>query len=136
VVGGLTLAEIKQLKARERIPGTRPANARVDDQLEIPTFQQVIDLAKSLDKVVGRKIGIYPETKHPTYFRNLGFTMEETLVRTLRQNGYSGKNARVFIQSFEVSNLKQLSGMTNLPLVQLLAAANTRPYDAQARAAR
>jgi len=127
-----TLAEIKQLKARERIPTVRPANTRVDDGLEIPTLQQVIDLAKGLEKVVGRKIGIYPETKHPTYFRNLGFAMEETLVRVLRQNGYTGKHARVFIQSFEVSNLKQLAQMTNVPLVQLLAGANTQPYDAVA----
>jgi glycerophosphoryl diester phosphodiesterase len=124
-----TLAEIKQLRARERIPGVRPANARVDDQLEIPTLQEVIDLAQGLEKVTGRKIGIYPETKHPTYFRNLGLAMEAPLVRVLRRNGYVGQHDRVFIQSFEVSNLKDLARMTHLPLVQLLGGANSRPFD-------
>ena len=124
-----TLAEIKQLKARERIPTVRPANTRVNDQIEIPTLQQVIDLAKGLEKVVGRKIGIYPETKHPTYFRNLGFAMEETLVSVLRKNGYEGKRDQVFIQSFEVANLKRLAHMTNIPLVQLFGGATSQPYD-------
>jgi glycerophosphoryl diester phosphodiesterase len=124
-----TLAEIKQLKARERIPTVRPANTRVNDQIEVPTLQQVIDLANGLEKVVGRKIGIYPETKHPTYFRNLGFAMEETLVSVLRKNGYEGKRDQVFIQSFEVANLKRLAHMTNIPLVQLFGGANSQPYD-------
>lgn len=124
-----TLAEIKRLRARERIPAVRPANARVDDQLEIPTLQEVIDLAKGLEKATGRRIGIYPETKHPTYFRNLGLAMEAPLVRVLRRNGYVGQHDQVFIQSFEVSNLKDLSRMTNLPLVQLLGGANSRPFD-------
>lgn len=124
-----TLAEIKQLRARERIPATRPANTRVNDQLQIPTLQEVIDLAKSLEIVTGRKIGIYPETKHPTYFANLGLSMEGPLVDVLRRNGYEGKRDRVFIQSFEVSNLKMLAHMTNIPLVQLFGGASSRPYD-------
>jgi glycerophosphoryl diester phosphodiesterase len=124
-----TLAEIKQLRARERIPGTRPANARVNDHLQIPTLQEVIDLAKGLEAVTGRRIGIYPETKHPTYFANLGLAMEGPLVAILRKNGYEGKRDQVFIQSFEVSNLKTLSHMTNIPLVQLFGGANSRPFD-------
>ena len=124
-----TLAEIKQLKARERIPTVRPGNTRVNDQIEVPTLQEVIDLAAGLEKVVGRKIGIYPETKHPTYFRNLGFAMEETLVSILRKNGYEGKRNQVFIQSFEVRNLKRLSHMTNIPLIQLFGGASSQPYD-------
>jgi glycerophosphoryl diester phosphodiesterase len=124
-----TLAEIKQLRARERIPTVRPANTRVDDQLEVPTLQEVIDLAKALEKVTGRRIGIYPETKHPTYTRNLGLAMEETLVAVLKKNGYEGKRDRVFIKSFEVSNLKKLAHMTNIPLVQLFGGANSRPFD-------
>ena len=127
-----TLAEIKQLKARERIPTVRPANTRVDDQLEIPTLQEVIDLAKGLEKVTGRKIGIYPETKHPTYFANLGLSMEAPLVAILRKNGYEGKRDQVFIQSFEVANLKELSHMTNIPLVQLLGGASSKPFDVTA----
>ncbi len=124
-----TLAEIKTLRAKERIPATRPGNARLDGQLEIPTLQEVIDLVKALEKVEGRKIGIYPETKHPTYFDNLGLSLEEPLVRILEKNGYEGKRDRVFIQSFEISNLKELSRMTRLPLVQLFGGVNSRPFD-------
>jgi glycerophosphoryl diester phosphodiesterase len=124
-----TLAEIKQLRARERIPTVRPANARVNDQLEIPTLQEVIDLAAGLERVTGRKIGIYPETKHPTYFRNLGLAMEGPLLAVLRRNGYEGTRDRVFIQSFEVANLMDLARMTNIPLIQLLGGATGQPYD-------
>lgn len=127
-----TLAEIKQLKARERIPSVRPANARVDDQLEVPTLQEVIDLAQGLERATGRRIGIYPETKHPTYFRSIGLAMEQPLVDVLRRNGYEGKPGQVFIQSFEVSNLQDLSRMTNIPLVQLFGGANSRPFDVAA----
>ncbi|HEX7125667.1 MAG TPA: glycerophosphodiester phosphodiesterase [Thermodesulfobacteriota bacterium] len=124
-----TLAEIKTLRARERIPRTRPGNARLDGQFEIPTLQEVIDLVKALEKATGRKIGIYPETKHPTYFDSLGLSMEEPLVRILEKNGYEGKRDRVFIQSFEISNLEELGRMTRIPLVQLFGGANSRPFD-------
>jgi glycerophosphoryl diester phosphodiesterase len=125
----LTLAEIKTLRAKERIPGTRPANTRLDGHLEVPTLQEVIDLAKALEKVTGRKIGIYPETKHPTYFDSIGLSLEEPLVKILHKNGYDGKRDRVFIQSFEISNLKQLRHMTNIPLVQLFGGAGSKPFD-------
>ena len=106
-----TLAEIKQLRARERIPTVRPANARLDGQLES-------DAAGSHRPREGAgggdrpQIGIYPETKHPTYTRSLGLNMEEALVKILKKNGYEGKRERVFIQSFEVANLMQLAQMT------------------------
>ncbi len=124
-----TLAEIKTLRVKERIPTVRPGNARLDGQLQVPTLQEVIDLAKGLEKVTGRKIGIYPETKHPTYFDSLGLSLEEPLVAILKKNGYEGKRDRVFIQSFEIANLKDLSRMTNIPLVQLFGSAGSRPYD-------
>lgn len=124
-----TLAEIKTLRAKERIPNQRPANTRLDGQLEVPTLQEVIDLAKALEKVTGRKIGIYPETKHPTYFDRLGLSLEEPLVKILHKNGYEGKRDRVFIQSFEISNLKKLRHMTNIPLVQLFGGPAARPFD-------
>jgi glycerophosphoryl diester phosphodiesterase len=124
-----TLAEIKQLRAIERIPGTRPANARLDGQLEVPTLQEVIDLAQALEKVTGRRIGIYPETKHPTYFDSIGLSMEEPLVEILHKNGYEGKRDRVFIQSFEISNLKDLRRRTNISLIQLFGSGGARPYD-------
>jgi glycerophosphoryl diester phosphodiesterase len=117
-----TLAELKTLRAKERLPDVRPANTAFDGLYQVPTFQQVIDLAKQ------RHVGIYPETKHPTYFRSIGLPLEEPLLATLRANGYHGPNAPVFIQSFEVGNLKELSRKTHLPLVQLLDATG-RPYD-------
>lgn len=126
-----TLNEIKTLRAIERIPGIRPANARFDGQFEIPTFQEIIELAQAYEKLLDRRIGLYPETKHPTYFDRLGLPLEEPLVKVLRRNGYEGRNAQVFIQSFEINNLRKLKGMTRIPLVQLLWIEG-KPYDVEA----
>jgi glycerophosphoryl diester phosphodiesterase len=117
-----TLAELKTLRAKERLPELRPANTVFDRQFEIPTLQEVISLAKR------EGVGIYPETKHPTYFDRLGLSLEEPLVATLRANHLDRPNAPVFIQSFEVSNLEQLSELTKVNLVQLLDASG-KPYD-------
>jgi glycerophosphoryl diester phosphodiesterase len=117
-----TLAELKTLRAKERLPDIRPANTAFDGLYQIPTFQEVIDLAKR------SQVGIYPETKHPTYFRTIGLPLEEPLVQALNANGYRGRNAPVFIQSFEVGNLQQLNRMTNVQLVQLIDATG-KPYD-------
>jgi len=117
-----TLAELRTLRARERLPDLRPANTAFDGLFQVPTFQEVIDLAKR------GGVGIYPETKHPTYFDSIGLSLEEPLVATLHANGYRGRNAPVFIQSFEVANLKELNRTTRVPLVQLLDATG-RPYD-------
>jgi glycerophosphoryl diester phosphodiesterase len=117
-----TLAELRTLRAKERLPDIRPANTAFDGLYQIPTFQQVINLAKR------RHVGIYPETKHPTYFRSIGLPLEEPLVQALRANGYRGRNAPVFIQSFEVGNLQRLNRMTNVQLVQLIDATG-KPYD-------
>ncbi|HBB33287.1 MAG TPA: glycerophosphodiester phosphodiesterase [Cyanobacteria bacterium UBA8803] len=124
-----TLAEIKELRARERIPGIRPGNVAYNDLFEIPTLQEVIDLAKQKSAETGRTIGIYPETKHPSYFDAIGLSMEEPLVQILEANGYSDREDPVFIQSFEVGNLQELNEMTDLPLIQLLEATHTQPYD-------
>ncbi|MCS6897125.1 MAG: hypothetical protein NZM29_04055, partial [Nitrospira sp.] len=67
-----TLAEIKTLRTIERIPAVRPANTRFDGQFEIPTLQEIIDLVQACEKLLSRRIGIYIETKHPTYFDRLG----------------------------------------------------------------
>ena len=123
-----TLAELKTLRARERIPMIRPGNTAYDGIFEVPTLQEVIDLARRKSAALGRTIGIYPETKHPTYFAGIGLPFEDRLVELLHRNGYTGPFAPVFIQSFEVDNLKQLAGMTELPLVQLLSDSG-RPYD-------
>lgn len=126
-----SLAEIKRLRAVERIPDVRPANTRFNGQFEIPTFQEVIDLVRAHERLQRRPIGIYPETKHPTYFQNLGLGLEEPLVDILHRNGYEGQRERIFIQSFEISNLKKLRRMTRLPLVQLLWLEG-KPYDVEA----
>jgi glycerophosphoryl diester phosphodiesterase len=117
-----TLAELRTLRARERLPDLRPTNTAFDGLYQVPTFQEVIDLAKR------HHVGIYPETKHPTYFDSIGLSLEEPLVDTLHDNGYRGRNAPVFVQSFEVANLKELNRRTRVPLVQLLDATG-QPYD-------
>lgn len=142
-----TLAELKTLRAKERIPANRPANAAYDGQFEIPTLQEVIDLVKKESQARNKVIGIYPETKHPSYFKSVGLPLEKRLVDQLVANGYRGRDAAVFIQSFEVANLKELRAMTSMRLVQLIdnptnppapnGAPRNAPYDfVAARSAR
>jgi glycerophosphoryl diester phosphodiesterase len=123
-----TLAELKTLRARERIPALRPANVAYNDKFEIPTLQEIINLAKQLSRETGRAIGMYPETKHPSYFASIGLPLEKTLVETLHKNGYRDRSAPVFIQSFEVKNLRELRKLTKLRLIQLIEAKG-QPYD-------
>ncbi|MBF2029519.1 MAG: esterase-like activity of phytase family protein [Oscillatoriales cyanobacterium C42_A2020_001] len=134
-----TLAEIKTLRA------IMPQGYRTDafnGVFQIPTLAEVIELVKQVEAETGKKIGIYPETKHPTYHDQLGLSLEEPLLETLEQTGFTDPS-RVYIQSFEVSNLKELNTKTDIPLVQLLDAydvdyatgellyqdVNARPYD-------
>jgi len=123
-----TLAELKTLRARERLPALRTQNATFDARFEIPTFEEVIALAQRESRRLHRVIGIYPETKHPTYFQGIGLALEEPLVRILDDAGLRGNHDAVFIQSFEVHNLQKLDRMTRLPLVQLVDAAGA-PFD-------
>jgi glycerophosphoryl diester phosphodiesterase len=138
-----TLAEIKTLRARERIPATRPANTKYNDKLEIPTLEEVIDLVKEVERETGKKIGIYPETKHPTYFAKEGTRIDGTpidtslgtlLIDVLRKKRFTDPK-RVFIQSFEFANLIELqksimpAARVNLPLVQLYDDIPALPYD-------
>ena len=104
-----TLAELKTLRARERIPDVRPENAAYDGEYEIPTLQEVIELAVRLG------VGIYPETKHPAYHRSLGLALEPRLVEALR-----GADMPVFVQSFDPASLRELGGEVAHPLVQLI----------------
>ena len=124
-----TLSELKTLTAKERIPQLRPNSATFDGLYAVPTLQEVIDLAAQKSLETGRTIGIYPETKHPTYFSSIGLSLEKPLVATLNANGLTGVNAPVFIQSFEVSNLQYLRTLTDVPLVQLYDEATVQPYD-------
>ena len=118
-----TIAEIKTLTAQERIPQIRPQNIAYNGIFTIPTFAEIIDLVKHKSQAIGRHIGIYPETKHPSYFKAIGLPLEATLLLNLQ-----GINLPVFIQSFEVSNLKELFQKTDLPLVQLINNLG-KPYD-------
>ncbi|MGQ0840341.1 glycerophosphodiester phosphodiesterase [Actinokineospora sp.] len=123
-----TLAELKTLRAVERIPALRQQNTVYDGRYQVPTLQEIIDLSKRLSRELDREIGIYPETKHPTYFRALGLELEPKLVDALNRNGLNRRNAKVFVQSFEVGNLKSLSRTLRVPLIQLTSATGA-PYD-------
>ena len=107
-----TLAEIRTLRARERL---ELRDRRFDGMFEIPTFQEILDLARR------RNVGVYPETKFPSYFRSLGLPLEESIVEALHAAGFRGRGAAVFLQSFETGNLKLLKEMTDLPRIQLLS---------------
>jgi glycerophosphoryl diester phosphodiesterase len=122
-----TLAELKTLRAKERLPQLRSANMAYDGQFEIPTFDEILALAKAQSAVTGRTIGIYPETKHPSYFTAIGLPHEAPLLAALTKFGHVAKSAPVFIQSFEVENLKALRPKTKLRLVQLMAETGSPP---------
>jgi len=115
-----TLAEIKTLRARERLPALRPISAAFDGQAEIPTYKEVVDLAKAESKRLGRTIGTYPEMKHPSYFAGLGLPMEQRLADTLKAFGLDSKSAPVFVQCFEVAPLKTIGAMTRARRVMLV----------------
>ncbi|MGW4642736.1 glycerophosphodiester phosphodiesterase [Sphaerisporangium sp. NPDC004334] len=117
-----TLAELRTLRAKERIPDLRPDNTAFDGLAQIPTFEEVVQLAQK------NGVGVYPETKHPSYFASIGLPLEEPLLATLRRYGWDGERAPVFVQSFETGNLKRLRALTRLRLVQLINSSGA-PYD-------
>lgn len=107
-VEDFTLAELRTLRAVERLPQLRQHNTIYDGLWQIPTFEEVLDLREELQDELGRTIGVYPETKHPTYFRAQGKPLEEKLVPLIRRYGLDRPNAPIFIQSFELQNLLDL----------------------------
>jgi glycerophosphoryl diester phosphodiesterase len=123
-----TLRELRRLRATERIPAIRPQNTIFDGRYEIPTFQEIVDLVGAEERRLGRPIGIYPETKHPSYFASIGLPLEEPLIRTLCRNELGESTSAVLIQSFEVGNLVKLRGMTDVRLIQLLDSVGS-PFD-------
>jgi glycerophosphoryl diester phosphodiesterase len=124
----LTLAELRTLWAKERLPGIRPGNTRYDGRFGVPTFDEILDLARREGRRQGRTIGIAPETKHPTYFASIGLPLEPPLLRSLRRAGLDHRRAKVMIQSFEPTSLRRLARHTRVRLVQLTCASGA-PYD-------
>lgn len=121
-VEDFTLAELRTLRAKERLPAVRKANTAFDRLYPVPTFAEVIALVRAKQAESGREIGIYPEIKHPAYLATRGFDMPALLVAQLDAAGLNRKGARVFIQCFEVGPLERLRTMTPLPLIQLVSA--------------
>ena len=123
-----TLAELKTLRARERLPQLRPASAAFDGQAQILTFDEVVAIARSATARTGRTIGVYPEMKHPTYFASIGLPVEGRMLDALKRNDLNSATAPVFVQCFEVTPLKTLRSKTRARLV-LLADAEGGPPD-------
>lgn len=116
-----TLAELRSLRARERLPEIRPANARFDGLYPVPTFAEVIALVRAKEAETGRRIGLYPELKHPAFLKQeANFDAVGLLITALDGAGLT-PNDPVFIQSFEVAPLQRLRKMGGWKLVQLMA---------------
>ena len=135
-----TLTELRSLRATERIPKVRQENTLYDGRYQVPTFDEVLELARRASKAHGRPIGVYVETKHPTYFDGLDLSLEEPMLRSLQKFGLTKPADPVFLQSFEVGNLRELAGRTQLGLIQLFGGNNpgqppAQPLDAVASGA-
>ncbi|WP_030945709.1 glycerophosphodiester phosphodiesterase [Streptomyces sp. NRRL S-646] len=124
-----TLAELKTLRAIERIPANRPHNTIYNGRWEIPTFEEVLKWQDEQTRKRGKQVWIYPETKHPTYFRKLGLGLEERVAKLLHKYGKDRRNSPVILQSFEPSSIQRLNKLVDNPLVVLLSGASSRPWD-------
>ncbi|MFF0557373.1 glycerophosphodiester phosphodiesterase [Streptomyces sp. NPDC020472] len=124
-----TLAELKTLRAKERIPGTRQENTLYDGRWTVPTFEEVLRWAEEEGRRRGREIWLHVETKHPSHFRSLGLGLEEPLAKLLRRYGRHRANSPVFLQSFEPSSIQRLAKLVDAPGVVLLSGASSRPWD-------
>ncbi len=125
-VEDFTLAELKTLKARQPREGRLK---RFDDNYDIPTFDEVLALAQEMSEQRGRRIGVYPETKHPTALEALGLSFDDALLSSLENHGYGTGNDPVFIQSFETGNLKRLKEKTSVRLVFLTEDVPTMSFE-------
>ncbi|MEV7524851.1 glycerophosphodiester phosphodiesterase [Streptomyces sp. NPDC091371] len=124
-----TLAELKTLRAKERIPALRQRNTLYDGQWAVPSFEEVLRWANRESRRRDRQVWLHVETKHPSYFRGLGLGLEEPLAKLLRRYGRDRRDSAVFVQSFEPSSIQRLSRLVSAPRVVLLSAAGTRPWD-------
>jgi len=124
-----TLAELRTLRARERVPASRPANVDFNGLYQVPTFAEIVQLKEAKEAQTGRTIGLYPELKHPTLMlEQEGIDMVDLLVAQLEEFDLAGADAKVFIQIFEVGPLQRLNKLVDTPLV-LLVAPSGGPYD-------
>lgn len=130
------LSELKQLKARERIPDIRPNNAKFNDQFEIPTLEEIINLAQQHYEKTGKLVGLYIETKHPTYFQKNNLALEDRLLKILSKHEFTRDLAPIYLQSFEVSNLHYIKaqlpkykGLKQVQLIQLYSDIDKSPAD-------
>ncbi|MFJ8334049.1 glycerophosphodiester phosphodiesterase [Streptomyces sp. NPDC094437] len=124
-----TLAELKTLRAIERIPANRPHNTLYNGRWEIPTFEEVLKWQDEQTRKRGKQVWIYPETKHPTYFRKLGLGVEERVAKVLHKHGKDRRDSPVILQSFEPTGVQRLNTLVDNPLVVLLSSADSRPWD-------
>ncbi|KAB2344452.1 glycerophosphodiester phosphodiesterase [Actinomadura rudentiformis] len=123
-----TLAELKTLRAVERLPAVRQRNTLYDGRYQVLTLQEIIDLAKRLSREHHRRVGVFPETKHPTYFRSIGLPLEPALIATVKRNGLNRPDGRVIVQSFEPTSLQTLNKALRVPVWQAIATSGA-PYD-------
>ncbi|MFD7570301.1 glycerophosphodiester phosphodiesterase [Streptomyces sp. NPDC059810] len=124
-----TLAELRTLRAKERIPAVRQENTLYDGRWPVPTFEEVLRWAEEEGRRRGREIWLHVETKHPTYFRSLGLGLEERLAKLLRRYGRHRADSPVFLQSFEPTSIQRLAKLVDAPGVVLLSGATSRPWD-------
>ena len=128
-----TLAELKTLRAKERLPQVRPESASYDGRYQVPTFEEVLELRERLSARYGREIGVIPEIKHPTYFDSIGLSMEERVVELLDEHGLNKRNAPATVQSFELANLRDLNENLGLKAETVfLSSVTGAPYDSVA----
>ncbi|MEU2199668.1 esterase-like activity of phytase family protein [Isoptericola sp. NPDC019482] len=123
-----TLAELRTLRAVERLPELRPANTAYDGLYQVPTLDEVLDLARHSETCDGQPVGVAPETKHPSYFASIGLPLTDPLVDELAANGLDSRRAPVVVQSFETTNLRELDRRTDVRLA-LNVSASGAPYD-------
>jgi glycerophosphoryl diester phosphodiesterase len=117
-----TYAQLRTLRLKERLPDLRSGSSAFDGIDPVASLDEVLRIAKD------HHVGVYPETKHPTYFRSIGLPLEDELLKDLAEYGFKGKNDKVFIQSFETSNLRALHKKTSIKLIQLIDTQGA-PYD-------
>ncbi|PWS46241.1 glycerophosphodiester phosphodiesterase, partial [Streptomyces sp. ZEA17I] len=124
-----TLAELKTLRATERIPGNRPDNTLYDGRWTVPTFEEVLRWADQEGRKRRKPVWLYVETKHPTYFRSLGLGLEEPLARLLRRHGRDRRTSPLILQSFEPGSIQRLARLVDTPRIVLLSGPTSRPWD-------